>query len=254
MLASLVLVGSTELRRHRRSLGSLDRSDGCAAAADTGVDVRRREACERELAKTDPSLLGLDGLEARAGDDQVLVHADRKLRGRGQGPEGHQPPRDAQVAAEEREGVLALPGVRQGEGRGGSPAGIKRAVPSAKIGQLLTVAYGGIAARVPANKIGKLLSQPGVVAVQKDALNQPLDDNTSFLGATNVWPTLGGSSNAGSNVVIGMIDTGIWPEHPMIVDRGHPPPHPPAAYKGCAVRRRHGRRRISARRSRATTS
>ena len=73
-------------------------------------------------------------------------------------------------------------------------AGIKRAVPSAKIGQLLTVAYGGIAARVPANKIGKLLSQPGVVAVQKDALNQPLDDNTSFIGATSVWPALGGSS------------------------------------------------------------
>ena len=47
---------------------------------------------------------------------------------------------------------------------------------------------------MPANKIAKLLAVPGVVAIQKDALNQPLDDNTSFLGATNVWPTLGGSS------------------------------------------------------------
>ena len=110
-------------------------------------------------------------------------------------------------------------------------AGIKRAIPGAKIGQLLTVAYGGIAARVPANKIGKLLSQPGVVAVQKDALNQPLDDNTSFLGATNVWPTLGGSSNAGSNVVIGMIDTGIWPEHPMMSPTGIPAPA--GGLKGC---------------------
>jgi hypothetical protein len=98
--------------------------------------------------------------------------------------------------------------------------GIKRAVPRAKIGQLLTVAYGGIAARVPANKIGKLLSQPGVVAVQRDALNQPLDDNTGFIGATSVWPSLGGSSNAGSNVVIGVIDTGIWPEHPMMSPAG----------------------------------
>ena len=110
-------------------------------------------------------------------------------------------------------------------------AGIKRAIPGAKIGQLLTVAYGGIAARVPANKIGKLLSQPGVVAVQKDALNQPLDDNTSFLGATNVWPTLGGSSNAGSNVVIGMIDTGIWPEHPMMSPTGISAPA--GGLKGC---------------------
>jgi Subtilase family len=109
--------------------------------------------------------------------------------------------------------------------------GIKRAVPGAKIGQLLTVAYGGIAARVPANKIGKLLSQPGVVAVQRDALNQPLDDNTGFIGATSVWPSLGGSSNAGSNVVIGVIDTGIWPEHPMMSAAGISPPA--GGLKGC---------------------
>ena len=110
-------------------------------------------------------------------------------------------------------------------------AGIKRAVPSAKIGQLLTVAYGGVAARVPANKIAELLSQPGVVAVQRDSLNQPLDDNTSFIGATNVWPALGGSSQAGSNVVIGMIDTGVWPEHPMMSPAGISAPT--GGLKGC---------------------
>ena len=52
--------------------------------------------------------------------------------------------------------------------------------------------------------------------MQKDTLNQPLDDNTSFIGATSVWPTLGGSANAGSNVIVGDIDTGVWPEHPML--------------------------------------
>jgi hypothetical protein len=108
---------------------------------------------------------------------------------------------------------------------------IKRAIPRAKMGQLLTVAYGGVAAQVPANKIAKLLAQPGVVAVQRDALNQPLDDNTSFLGATNVWPTLGGSSHAGSNVVIGVIDTGIWPEHPMMSPTGISAPA--GGLKGC---------------------
>ena len=41
---------------------------------------------------------------------------------------------------------------------------------------------------------------PGVAAVQQDTLNQPQDDNTSFIGATTVWPSLGGSANAGSNV------------------------------------------------------
>jgi hypothetical protein len=111
-------------------------------------------------------------------------------------------------------------------------ARIKRLVPKAKIGQTLTVAYGGVAARVPANKIGKLLSQSGVVAIQRDALRQPLDDNTSFIGATNVWPTLGGSAHAGSNVVIGMIDTGIWPEHPMMSAAGVSAPA--GGLKGCS--------------------
>jgi subtilisin family serine protease len=111
-------------------------------------------------------------------------------------------------------------------------AGIKRAVPGIKLGQRFTVAYGGVAARVPANKIRKLLSQPGVVAVQNDAVNQPLDDNTSFIGATNVWPTLGGSSHAGNNVVVGVIDTGIWPEHPMLNPSGIPAPA--GGLKGCS--------------------
>ena len=67
--------------------------------------------------------------------------------------------------------------------------------------------------------------------MQKDTLNQPQDDNTSFLGATNVWPTLGGQDNAGSNVVVGVIDTGVWPESPYFVNRGLPaPPHPLSFY------------------------
>jgi hypothetical protein len=110
-------------------------------------------------------------------------------------------------------------------------ARIKRLIPRAKLGQRFTVAYGGVEARVPANKIGKLLSQPGVVAIQRDALRQPLDDNTSFLGATNVWPTLGGSAHAGSSVVIGMLDTGIWPEHPMMSPAGESAPA--GGIKGC---------------------
>ena len=108
---------------------------------------------------------------------------------------------------------------------------IKRAVPRAKLGSAFTIAYGGVAARVPANRIAKLLGVRGVVAVQRDTLNQPQDDNTAFLGATNVWPTLGGQDNAGQNVVVGVIDTGVWPESPYFADRGLPaPPHAPSFY------------------------
>jgi hypothetical protein len=97
---------------------------------------------------------------------------------------------------------------------------VQSAVPSTKIGQTFTTAYGGVSARVPANTIDDLLKVDGVAAVQKDALNQPLDDNTDFIGAKAVWPSLGGSSTAGSNVIVGVIDTGIWPENPMLSPAG----------------------------------
>ena len=67
--------------------------------------------------------------------------------------------------------------------------------------------------------------------MQKDTLNHPLDDNTAFLGATKVWPSLGGSPHAGNNVVVGVLDTGVWPEHPMLSAAGVPAPA--GGLKGC---------------------
>ena len=96
---------------------------------------------------------------------------------------------------------------------------VTAALPSATIGQEFVTAYGGVAARIPANSVANLLKVSGVAAVQNDALEQPLSDATGFIGATAVWPGLGGQDNAASNVVVGVIDTGIWPEHPMLVDR-----------------------------------
>jgi hypothetical protein len=108
---------------------------------------------------------------------------------------------------------------------------IHRAVPSAKVRSTFTTVYGGVSARVPANKVRDLLKVPGVVAVQRDSLQQPQDDNTDFIGASAVWPSLGGSASAGSNVTIGVLDTGIWPEHPMLSPTGVSAPS--QGLKGC---------------------
>jgi hypothetical protein len=129
---------------------------------------------------------------------------------------------------------------------------VQAAVPRAKIDQTFTTAYGGVAAQVPANTIDDLLKVDGVVAVQKDALEQPQDDNTEFIGATAVWPSLGGSSKAGSNVVVGVLDTGIWPEHPMVSPSGSPLPG--AACAAAATPTRAATSPTSGRRSPATTS
>lgn len=49
-------------------------------------------------------------------------------------------------------------------------------------------------------------------------------DATTFIGADAVWPSLGGRDRAGAGVIVGVIDTGIWPEHPMLADNGIPTP------------------------------
>ena len=99
-------------------------------------------------------------------------------------------------------------------------AAVNKAVPSADITNSYVTAYGGVSAQVPANKVADLLKVDGVAAVQKDSLEQTQDDNTDFIGATAVWPSLGGASHAGSNVIVGVLDTGVWPEHPMLSPAG----------------------------------
>lgn len=102
---------------------------------------------------------------------------------------------------------------------------VQRAVPAARLGRNFLIAYGGFAARLPANQARQLLNVPGVAAVQYDNVAQPTaNDSPIFVGATQVWPSLGGSITAGQGVKVGVIDTGIWPEHPMFADLGIPYP------------------------------
>ena len=96
-----------------------------------------------------------------------------------------------------------------------------KSIPSIKFGQVFTVAYGGFEARLPANQAKNLLKLPGVAAVQADTIEHPLVDYSAhFIGADAVWPSLGGSVHAGEGTILGDIDTGIWPEHPMLADNG----------------------------------
>ncbi|HEY5519323.1 MAG TPA: S8 family serine peptidase [Candidatus Limnocylindrales bacterium] len=102
---------------------------------------------------------------------------------------------------------------------------IRQALPAIKFGRDFMIAYGGFSAVLPANQAKALLNVPGVAAVQYDRSQQPdATDSPRFVGATQVWPSLGGNQKAGQGAVIGVLDTGIWPEHPMLVDPGIPNP------------------------------
>ncbi len=101
---------------------------------------------------------------------------------------------------------------------------ITSAVPAAKVTGSYKIVYGGVAATVPGNSVNQLLAVPGVVAVQRDTLNQPLtDSSTRFVNATSAYRSLRTTRNAGEGILLGNLDSGIWPEHPSFADQGNLP-------------------------------
>ena len=110
-------------------------------------------------------------------------------------------------------------------------AAVTEAVPAAKITGSFQVVYGGVSAVIPGNTVREILGVPGVVAVQRDSLRQPLtDSSTDFINAPPAYDELGSTSNAGEGVLLGNLDTGVWPEHPSFADQGNLP-----AYTGPAL-------------------
>ena len=108
---------------------------------------------------------------------------------------------------------------------------IRATVPGMTVGNTFLDAFGGMAARIPANKAKDLLEIQGVSAVMYDNVAQPLTDaSPAFIGADQVWPGIGGSTTAGEGVIVGVLDTGIWPEYPSFADPGID--HPGGSY-GC---------------------
>ncbi|MBB5789440.1 S8 family serine peptidase [Jiangella mangrovi] len=79
-----------------------------------------------------------------------------------------------------------------------------------------TVAVNGFAAELTAEQAAALDADPQVLAVVPD-VPRAVDTVASpeFLGLTGddgVWAGLGGAEGAGRGIVVGVIDTGIWPE------------------------------------------
>ncbi len=108
---------------------------------------------------------------------------------------------------------------------------VSAAVPATTITRSYRIVYGGVAALVPGNEVRRILRVPGVVAVQRDALRQPLTDSSShFINADAAYAALHTESNAGQGVLLGNLDTGVWPEHPSFAGRADLP-----AYTGPAL-------------------
>jgi subtilisin family serine protease len=81
-------------------------------------------------------------------------------------------------------------------------------------------AVNGFAAKLSYDAAKELAKQPGVVRVLPDELLQPMTDNSpGFLGLTDPGGPLSKGYD-GEGVIVGIIDNGIWPEHPSFADDG----------------------------------
>jgi len=83
--------------------------------------------------------------------------------------------------------------------------------------------FNGFAAKLSHGQAKKLQSVDGVVAVRADSF-QFLDTATTpgFLGLTDdggLWDQLGGVGSSGEDIIIGIVDGGIWPESLSFTDR-----------------------------------
>ena len=86
-----------------------------------------------------------------------------------------------------------------------------------------SIAYNGFAATLSAAQANKLAADKDVQSIVKNEIRTVDTSSTpAFLGLTapgGLWDQLGGVGKAGEDIVIGDIDSGIWPESLSFADR-----------------------------------
>jgi subtilisin family serine protease len=103
---------------------------------------------------------------------------------------------------------------------------------SGRVVHELDVLFGGVTVVIAPDEVDELAKVEGVSALYVDEVqNIDLDASAEFLGTDQAWDQLGGVDVAGDGVVVGIVDSGIWPENPLFADDGSYP-SPPADWTG----------------------
>jgi len=100
---------------------------------------------------------------------------------------------------------------------------VRASVANAPVLYNYSVVLNGFAAMLTDDEVRALQLRSDVAAVTPDTPRQVTTTYTSrFLGldkADGLWTKLGGKAKAGENIIIGIVDGGIWPENPAYADR-----------------------------------
>ena len=92
---------------------------------------------------------------------------------------------------------------------------------SGKLLYSYTHTFNGFSAKMTAAQAETLRNHPNVLGVWRDEAQQLTTSNTpAFLGLTGEPDGLHVQGVKGEGIVIGVVDSGIWPEHPSFADDG----------------------------------
>lgn len=100
---------------------------------------------------------------------------------------------------------------------------VRAAVAGAPVLYQYSVVFNGFAARLTDVEAARLRARADVAAVTVDVARHVDTTYTAhFLGLDapdGLWAQAGGAASAGEDVIIGVVDTGIWPGNPAFADR-----------------------------------
>jgi subtilisin family serine protease len=106
---------------------------------------------------------------------------------------------------------------------GTKQAQAKALLPAANITHQYQVVFNGFAARLTDAEVRTLKASGKVASITPDERNHIVTSYTpTFLGLDQpggLWEQLGGRQHAGEDVIVGVIDTGAWPENLSYADR-----------------------------------
>jgi minor extracellular serine protease Vpr len=108
-------------------------------------------------------------------------------------------------------------------GRGLAKDWIKNNAPEVQIIDEYSIVLNGFAVQLNGHSMSHLLNAPGSSWIVYDYLFQEeMNRSPTLIGAPTLWNAVGGQSNAGAGVKIGIIDTGIDQTHPFLTDNTLP--------------------------------